>query len=85
MRKIMWMALPSFALAVMLLLTAVAPATSAAGSVNWVVNDTSPIERIVFAYAELPDGRVFISTGNDRNTSEITNETWLYDPYGKSW
>ncbi len=81
----MWMALPSFALAVMLLLTAVAPATSAAGSVNWVVNDTSPIERIVFAYAELPDGRVFISTGNDRNTSEITNETWLYDPYGKSW
>ena len=79
------MALPSLVLAVMLLSTGLVPATAAAEDVDWVVNDTAPIERIVFAYAELPDGRIFISTGNDRNTSAITNETWLYDPYEKTW
>lgn len=79
------MALPSLVLSVMLLSMVFVPAGAAAEDVDWVVNDASPIKRLVSACAELPDGRIFISTGNNMSTGTITNETWLYDPYDKTW
>jgi len=58
---------------------------AAAEDVDWVMHDTSPIERLVSAYAVLPDGRIFICNGHDMNISEITAENWIYDPYSLEW
>jgi len=68
-----------------LLLTAAAPSVAAAGEVEWVVHDTAPIDRIVYAYAELPDGRIFIASGVDVSEMTMVNDTWIYDPETKSW
>lgn len=73
-------------LSMLLLLSAMATPGSAMVSTDWKVHDTAPIERIVHAYAQLPDGRIFISSGADLEGSPaLTNETWIYDPYAKSW
>ena len=68
-----------------LLLAAVAPSVAAAGEVEWVVHDTAPINSIVYAYAELPDGRIFIAAGTDVSASALVNDTWTYDPETKIW
>lgn len=68
-----------------LLLAAAAPSVAAAGDVEWVVHDTAPIDRLVSACAELPDGRIFIAAGCDVSDMVLVNDTWIYDPEAKSW
>ncbi len=73
-------------LSLLLVLSATAVPGTAAGGADWVVHDTAPIERIVYAYAQLPDGRIFVASGADIDgTPTLTNETWIYDPEAKSW
>lgn len=72
-------------LSTMLLLVAWAPSGEAAGDAQWVAHDTSPLDRIVFAYAELPDGRIFAGAGCDVSTMGLVNDTWIYDPQAKEW
>jgi len=72
-------------LSLLLVLSAAAVPASAA-SADWTVHDTAPIVRIVYAFAQLPDGRIFISSGADLEPPPaLTAETWIYDPYAKSW
>jgi hypothetical protein len=75
----------AFIMSFALLLIVVAPSGSAAGNVEWVAHDTSPVDRLVFAYAELPDGRIFIVAGTDVSAMTLVNDTWIYDPIAKSW
>lgn len=72
-------------LGIMIVCAALVLPGAAAEDVDWVMHDTSPIERLVSAYAVLPDGRIFICNGHDMNTSEITAENWIYDPYSLEW
>jgi N-acetylneuraminic acid mutarotase len=69
----------------MLLLAALAPAGAVVSEGKWVASDSSPIDRIVFAYAELPDGRIFIAAGADVSAMSLNDETWIYDPQEKVW
>jgi len=72
-------------LTLVLLLAATAPGGEAASSGGWTVYDTAPIDRLVFAYAELPDGRIFIAAGADVSELMLDNEAWMYDPAAKTW
>ncbi|MHC1680297.1 MAG: kelch repeat-containing protein [Methanomassiliicoccales archaeon] len=56
-----------------------------AADTDWVVSDTSPIDRLVYAYAELPDGRIFVAAGADVSDMALNDETWIYDPQVKQW
>ena len=68
-----------------MLLGAMAPSVAAVDSEEWVEYDISPIDRIVFAYAQLPDGRIFISSGADVTALALDDQTWIYDPQTKYW
>ncbi len=68
-----------------LLLAATAPSGTAASGVEWVAHDTAPIDRLVYAYAQLPDGRIFIAAGADVSDMVLDDETWIYDPQAMLW
>lgn len=70
------------ALALLLCLSAVPLIPDAeAAAVAWEVEGQMPVARSFGAWAELPDGRIFMAMGYDTLGTGSMNDSWLLDPY----